>query len=113
MRISELQNKVDQWIKDYGVRYFSEITNTLILQEEMGEFARLVSRIYGEQSFKKDVDPENHKSMLADEIADIMFVLTCLANQMDIDLEHAMIANLDKKTNRDQQRHHNNPKLSD
>ena len=110
MSIQEYQDSVDDWIKKIGVRYFNEMTNTLILQEEVGEFSRLVARIYGEQSFKKKEvrDPEE---MLADELADIMFVTTCLANQMGIDLEKAIKTNLEKKSARDKDRHMNNPKL--
>lgn len=110
MTIRAYQKEVDEWINDIGVRYFSEMTNTLILQEEVGEFSRLVARIYGEQSFKKD-EKRNHRDMLSDEIADILFVVTCLANQMGIDLEDAIRKNLEKKSSRDQDRHHNNPKL--
>jgi NTP pyrophosphatase (non-canonical NTP hydrolase) len=110
MTIQQMQQQIDEWIKLYGVRYFDEMTNTLILQEEMGEFSRLVARIYGEQSFKnKPID--RPKDMLADEMADMVFVITCLANQMDIDLENAMINNLEKKTGRDKNRHQNNEKL--
>lgn len=110
MTLKEMQTNVDRWIKEYGVRYFDPTTNTLLLQEEMGEFSRLIARKYGEQSFKKpeaiDVDNE-----LADEIADILFVLTCLANQMNIDLTEVVEKNIRKKTQRDHSRHHNNNKL--
>lgn len=111
MKISELQHEVDLWIKDIGVRYFGELTNTCILTEEVGELARLMSRIYGEQSFKKDVSKQDQKEMLADEMADILFVLTCLANQTGIDLESAIKKNMIKKTKRDINRHRNNEKL--
>jgi NTP pyrophosphatase (non-canonical NTP hydrolase) len=107
MHIQEAQQKVDEWIKQYGVRYFNELTNTAILMEEVGEVARIMSRKYGEQSFKANENGDN----LADEMADVMFVLICLANQTGIDLEAALIKNLDKKTNRDKDRHHQNPKL--
>lgn len=110
MNIQKMQQQVDEWIKTYGVRYFDEMTNTLILQEEMGEFSRLVARIYGEQSFK--TKPEgNLKEKLADEMADMLFVITCLANQMDINLEKAILKNIEKKTGRDKNRHENNKKL--
>ena len=110
MEIKEAQQLVDQWIQIHGVRYFNELTNMAILTEEVGEFASLVARIYGEQSFKKkiNIDP---KTMLSDEIGDVLFVLICLANQMEIDLTQAFKKNLDKKTNRDKERHHDNPKL--
>jgi NTP pyrophosphatase (non-canonical NTP hydrolase) len=107
MTLQELQKRVDDWIKDKGVRYFNELTNTAVLMEEVGEFARIMAREYGEQSFK-DSDLKYDK---ADELADIIFVLVCLANQMNIDLESAVLKNLDKKSNRDAERHHNNPKL--
>ncbi len=108
MTISEAQQQIDEWIRNYGIRYFSELTNMAILTEEVGEVARIISRKYGDQSFKasdKEVD-------LADELADVMFVLICLANQTGIDLEKALKKNLDKKTQRDQDRHRQNPKLS-
>lgn len=107
MTLQELQQRVDDWIKDKGVRYFNELTNTAVLMEEVGEFARIMAREYGEQSFKNS----DLKYDKADELADIIFVLVCLANQMDIDLESAVLKNLDKKSNRDAERHHNNPKL--
>ena len=110
MGIQEYQKKVDEWIKEIGVRYFNEMTNTLILQEEVGEFSRLVARIYGEQSFKND-EKRDHHEMLSDEVADILFVVTCLANQMGIDLEDAIRKNLEKKSSRDKDRHKRNPKL--
>ena len=107
MTLHELQARIDTWINEKGVRYFNELTNTTILMEEVGEFARIMAREYGEQSFK-DSDLKYDK---ADELADIIFVLVCLANQMDINLESAILKNLEKKTNRDAERHHNNPKL--
>lgn len=107
MTIEEAQKKVDEWIKKYGVRYFNELTNTAILAEEVGEVARIMARRYGEQSFKED-----DKSDLADEIADVMWVLICIANQTGIDLTAAFEKNLEKKTSRDNKRHINNPKLN-
>jgi NTP pyrophosphatase (non-canonical NTP hydrolase) len=107
MTIRDAQQKVDEWIRRYGVRYFGELTNTAILMEEVGEVARIMARRYGEQSEK-----ESDKSKdLADEMADVMWVLMCLANQTGIDLTQAFEKNLEKKTNRDQDRHHQNPKL--
>lgn len=111
MDIQELQQKVDNWIKQYGVRYYNELTNTAILMEEVGEVAKLMARIYGEQSFK-DLDQATHaKDDLADEMADVIFVLVCLANQTGIDLTQAIQKNFDKKTQRDKERHQNNIKL--
>jgi len=107
MEISALQRTVDVWIKEHGVRYFNELTNTAVLMEEVGELARIMSRQYGEQSFKAGEDA----SSLGDEMADVLFVLTCLANQTGVDLEAAMIRNLEKKTKRDKDRHHSNEKL--
>lgn len=108
MTIKEAQNKIDRWIKKYGVRYFNELTNMAILTEEVGEVARIISRKYGEQSFKEsDKDKD-----LSDELADVLFVLICIANQTGVDLTHALERNLDKKTQRDQKRHINNKKLS-
>ena len=107
MELAELQKTVDDWIKDVGVRYFSELTNTALLMEEVGELARIMARKYGEQSFKKGEEDAN----LADEMADVLFVLTCLANQTGVDLTRAMEQNLEKKTRRDSQRHKENPKL--
>ncbi len=106
MTIEELQQKVDHWIKTYGVRYFSELTNMAILTEEVGELARCMARKYGDQSFKA-----GEKENMADEMADILWVLTCLANQTGVDLTEAMSRNIEKKTNRDKNRHINNPKL--
>ena len=111
MELKKLQRSVDNWIKNYGVRYFDEMTNLALLMEETGELARLLARKYGEQSFKNPVSDSEINTKIADEIADILFVLTCLANQMNIDLETAMTENLKKKTTRDNTRHKNNPKL--
>lgn len=111
MTVSELQNQVDAWIKTYGVRYFGELTNMTILTEEVGELARLMARMYGEQSFRESPTEAEQKEMLADEMADVLWVLTCLANQTGIDLTKAIQRNLDKKTARDNQRHIHNPKL--
>ena len=107
MTIKEAQKIIDNWIKEKGVRYFNELTNTTILMEEVGELARIVSRTYGEQSFKeaeKDLD-------LADEIADVMWVLICIANQTGVDLTEALKKNIDKKNSRDSRRHLDNNKL--
>ncbi len=106
MTIKEAQEKVDRWIKNYGVRYFNEMTNLAMLTEEVGELASIINRKYGEQSFK-----ETDSAELSDELADILFVVICLANQTDVDLTQALEKNLEKKTHRDQQRHRNNPKL--
>ncbi len=107
MHISEIQQQVDQWIKEVGVRYFNELTNTAILMEEVGEVARIMARDYGEQSWKKGAEKEN----LGDEMADVLFVLVCLANQTGVNLEEAFQKNLEKKTRRDASRHKENPKL--
>ena len=107
MTLEQAQQQVDEWIKTTGIRYFNELTNTAILMEEVGEVARIMSRKYGEQSFKKSDEAVN----LADEMADVLFVLICLANQTGIDLNDAFIKNLDKKTIRDADRHANNEKL--
>jgi NTP pyrophosphatase (non-canonical NTP hydrolase) len=107
MEIKEAQKIVDDWIKEYGVRYFDELTNTAMLMEEVGEVARIMARRYGEQSEKES---DKNKD-LGDELADVMFVLICLANQTGIDLEEALRKNLDKKTNRDSTRHLDNEKL--
>lgn len=107
MTISEAQQSVDKWIKQYGVRYFNELTNLAILMEETGELARIMSRKYGEQSFKAS---EKNVTM-AEELADILFVLICIANQTDVDLTKALQSSLEKKTKRDKTRHINNPKL--
>lgn len=107
MEISEAQKIVDNWIQEIGVRYFDELTNTAVLMEEVGEVARIMARRYGEQSEKESDKAKD----LGDEMADVLFVLICLANQTGIDLEAALIKNLEKKTNRDKERHANNPKL--
>ncbi len=106
MTIKEAQERVDAWIKEYGVRYFNELTNTAILAEEVGEVARIMARKYGEQSFK-----EGEKNELSDELADVLWVLICIANQTGVDLTEALLKNLDKKSKRDNKRHINNPKL--
>ena len=107
MEIKDAQKLVDDWIKKVGVRYFDELTNTAMLMGEVGEVARIMARRYGEQSEKES---DKNKD-LGDEMADVMFVLICLANQTGIDLESALKKNLEKKTVRDADRHHNNPKL--
>lgn len=107
MKISEAQQLVDNWIKTMGIRYFNELTNTAILMEEVGEVARIMARQYGEQSFKKSDTEVN----LADEMADVLFVLICLANQTGIDLTEALEKNMEKKSIRDAERHKNNEKL--
>ena len=106
MTIKEAQERVDQWIKEYGVRYFNEMTNMAILTEEVGEVARIMARKYGEQSFKEGEEKE-----LGDELADVLWVLMCIANQTGVDLTEALQRNFDKKTKRDCNRHNNNPKL--
>lgn len=106
MTIKEAQEIVDAWIKEYGVRYFDEMTNMAILTEEVGEVARIMSRRYGEQSFK-----EGEKCDLGDELADVLWVLICIANQTGTDLSEALRRNIEKKTKRDHNRHNNNPKL--
>ncbi len=111
MTIKETQETVDNWIKTIGIRYYNELTNTAILMEEVGEVARLMARMYGEQSFKKTEDADHAKVNLADEMADVLFVLVCLANQTGIDLTDALEKNLVKKTIRDKDRHANNEKL--
>jgi NTP pyrophosphatase (non-canonical NTP hydrolase) len=111
MTLNELQSEVDNWIKDIGVRYFNELTNTAILTEEVGEVARLMARIYGEQSFKYEISEQAKKDMLADEIADVLWVLSCLANQTGINLEEAIVKNIEKKSQRDLNRHKTNQKL--
>lgn len=105
--IKEAQEKVDQWIKTYGKRYFNELTNMVILAEEVGEMARIIARRYGEQSFKES----DEKYDLADEMADVLWVLLCLANQTGVDLTEAFQKNLEKKTTRDNERHIKNTKL--
>ena len=106
MTIKEAQETVDQWIKEYGVRYFSELTNMACLTEEVGELARVIARTYGEQSFKKGEKPN-----LGEEMADVLWVLICLANQTGIDLTSALEESFRKKTERDSNRHLSNPKL--
>lgn len=106
MTLEELQQQVDAWIKQYGVRYFSELTNMTCLTEEVGELARIMARRYGDQSFKVG---ENHDP--SEEMADILWVLVCLANQTGVDLTEAMHKSFEKKTRRDATRHLNNPKL--
>ena len=106
MTIKEMQERVDAWIKQYGVRYFDELTIMAILTEEVGEVARIMARRYGEQSFK-----EGEKADLGDELADVLWVLVCIANQTGTDLTEALQRNFDKKTGRDNRRHIDNPKL--
>lgn len=108
MTLKEAQEQVDSWIKEYGVRYFSELTNMAVLTEEVGELARIMSRKYGDQSFK-----EGETDNLDDEIADVLWVLLCIANQTGINVTEAFTRNLEKKTNRDRTRHINNPKLKE
>ena len=105
--LENCQKLVDDWIRTFGVRYFSELTNTAILMEEVGELARIMARQYGEQSFKKN----EHDLDLGEEMADILFVLICLANQTGVELEEAFKKSMEKKTNRDRERHSKNPKL--
>lgn len=107
MTLNDVQSEVDSWIKSKGVRYFNELTNLGILMEETGELSRLMVRAYGEQSYKES--DKGHQ--IADEIADVLFVLVCIANQTGVDLQKAFEANLAKKTRRDSNRHINNPKL--
>ena len=109
MTLDEAQNRVDEWIKKYGVRYFSELTNMAILTEEVGELARIISRTYGDQSFKDS----DLKHDIADELADVLWVLICIANQTDVNLEEALMKNIEKKTSRDSKRHINNTKLKE
>lgn len=106
MTLEEAQKTVDQWIKKYGVRYFSELTNMAVLTEEVGELAKIMARKYGDQSFKAGENTD-----LGDEMADVLWVLICLANQTGVDLTEAFHKNLEKKTRRDKDRHKNNPKL--
>ena len=108
MEIKELQERVDAWIREYGVRYFSELTNMACLTEEVGELARVMARKYGDQSFKA-----GEKDNLDEEIADILWVLLCIANQTGVDVTKAFRKSLEKKTKRDNKRHINNPKLND
>ncbi|MDP4712058.1 MAG: nucleotide pyrophosphohydrolase [Saprospiraceae bacterium] len=113
MTLDETQEIVDRWIREVGVRYYSELTNMAVLMEEVGEVARLMSRLYGEQSFKDPSDALHAKDRLADELADVFFVLVCLCNQTGINLTEALEKNLQKKSIRDADRHRNNPKLKD
>lgn len=106
MTLQEAQAEVDKWIKTYGVRYFSELTNMAVLTEEVGELARVIARKYGDQSFKKG-ETDN----LSEEMADVLWVLICLANQTGVDLTEALQKSIEKKTKRDKERHINNPKL--
>ena len=107
MKLNSLQKKVDDWIKKYGVRYFDELTNMAQLTEEVGEVARIISRKYGEQSLKENEELSN----LGEELADVLFVLICIANQTGVDLEPSFKEKLEKKTTRDKSRHKDNPKL--
>ena len=102
---------VDEWINTIGVRYYNELTNTAVLMEEVGELSRLMARLYGEQSFKRPEDAANAPAQMADEMADVLFVLLCLANQTGVDLTQALRKNLQKKTQRDAKRHADNEKL--
>ena len=108
MTIQEAQEAVDKWIKEYGVRYFSELTNMACLTEEVGELARVIARSYGDQSFKAGEKPN-----LGEEMADVLWVLLCLANQTGVNLTEELQRSFDKKTSRDKDRHKNNPKLTD
>ncbi|MBN1463959.1 MAG: nucleotide pyrophosphohydrolase [Paludibacteraceae bacterium] len=108
MTIKQAQEQVDKWIQTIGVRYFSELTNMAVLTEEVGELARIMARKYGDQSFKEGESPDT----MADEMADVLWVLICLANQTGVDLEDAFRKNIEKKTNRDKDRHISNQKLS-
>jgi NTP pyrophosphatase (non-canonical NTP hydrolase) len=113
MTIQEAQKKVDEWIREYGVRYFSELTNMAVLTEEVGELARIIARRYGEQSWKAS-DPraaDNGKKALQEEMADVLWVLLCIANQTGVDLTEALQKSIEKKTKRDKERHINNKKL--
>ncbi len=107
MTLQEAQQQVDNWIKTYGVRYFNELTNMAILTEEVGELASIIARTYGEQSFKTSDKDKN----LADEMADVLWVLLCLANQTGVNLQEAFAKNIEKKTSRDKDRHKNNEKI--
>jgi NTP pyrophosphatase (non-canonical NTP hydrolase) len=109
MTIEQAQSRVDEWIRTTGVRYFSELTNMAILTEEVGELARIISRTYGDQSFKKSDLGRN----LPDELADVLWVLICIANQTGVDLTEALERNFEKKDSRDSERHRSNPKLGD
>ena len=111
MTIKQYQEEVELWIRRYGIRYFDEKTNALLLVEEVGELVRIIAREYGEQSYKNGKKPLNIKRDIADEMIDILFVLTCLANQMGINLTEAITLNMNKKSGRDKTRHSNNEKL--
>lgn len=111
MTIREAQETIDQWINTIGIRYYNELTNTAILMEEVGEVARLMARLYGEQSFKTQEKAATARKDLPDEMADVLFVLICLANQTGVDLTEALARNLEKKSIRDKERHANNEKL--
>lgn len=113
MKLSYWQKRVNDWIKNYGVRYFDVKTNALLLGEEYGEFVRLVARIYGEQSFRTRQEEETASASLKEELTDMIFVICCLANQLEINLDETLEANIQKKTQRDNVRHHQNRKLSD
>ena len=108
MKIIEAQKKVDNWIQEYGVRYFNELTNTALLMEEIGELSRHIARKYGEQNYKKDCDSQK---LIQEEMGDVFFVLLCLCNQMKIDLTESIINSIEKKTKRDKKRHLLNKKL--
>jgi NTP pyrophosphatase (non-canonical NTP hydrolase) len=110
LTLKAYQSQVDRWVRTFGVRYFNEMTNLAILTEEVGEVARVMARTYGEQSFKSE--QHAHDSSLADELADVLFVVTCIANQTGIDLAAAVEKNLEKKSRRDSSRHWQNPKLT-
>src|SRR5690606_31482982 len=110
MSVEEFQRAVDEWIRTIGVRYFSPLTNMAILAEEVGEVGRYMARIHGEQSFKSGENEKHAKDHLADELSDVMWVVACLANQHDINLEEAIVKNFEKKTQRDAQRHIQNNK---
>ena len=111
MKIQEAQETIDQWIKTIGVRYYNELTNMAILSEEVGEVASLIARIFGEQSFKSEKEATKAKEQLSEELADVLFVLLCIANQTGINMTEAFNKNIVKKTARDRERHANNEKL--
>ncbi|NBC07262.1 MAG: pyrophosphatase [Bacteroidetes bacterium] len=113
LSLQQAQKIVDEWINTIGVRYYNELTNTAVLMEEVGELSRLMARLYGEQSFKRPEDAANAPAQMADEMADVLFVLICLANQTGVDLTQALRENLRKKTQRDAQRHADNEKLKE
>ena len=113
MKIRKWQTIVDKWIKEHGVRYFDVKTNSILLVEEVGELMRYIARVHGEQSFKKLSESKNAKANIKDEIGDIFFVLTCISNQLDLNLEEILENNIKKKTNRDKLRHKQNTKLKD